>query len=82
VADTRGGKSHVPIRRAGGKAVISRLAEGAIDGATLRASTSVWLPTSAGPGSDGKTYVPDTTFHFYWSSGPTGNGFYCAGQFL
>src|SRR5580698_211949 len=28
--------SHVPIGRAGGKAVISCLAEGAIDGATLR----------------------------------------------
>lgn len=30
------GKGHVLIRRAGGKAVISRLEEGAIDGANLR----------------------------------------------
>src|SRR6202051_2420735 len=61
-------QSHIPIRRAGGKAVISRLAEGAIDGATLR---GVDFRVASGlllaRGQTGRTYVPDTTFQFYWS---------------
>ena len=64
-----GGKSHVPIRRASGKAVISRLAEGAIDGATLRGvDFRVASDLLLARGQTARTYVPDTTFHFYWSS--------------
>ena len=64
-----GGKSHGPIRCAGGKAVISRLAEGAIDGATLR---GVEFRVASGlllaRDQTARKYVPDTTFQFYWSS--------------
>ena len=60
---------HVPIRRAGGKAVISRLAEGAIDGATLR---GVDFRVASGlllaRDQRARKYVADTTYQFYWSS--------------
>jgi hypothetical protein len=53
----------------GWNGVISRLAEGAIDGATLRGvdfrvasgHLLTWDQTA-------RKYVPDTTFQFYWSS--------------
>ena len=64
-----GGKNHVPIRRASGKALISRLAEGAIDGANLRGvDFHVASELLLARGQAARKYVPDTTFQFYWSS--------------
>jgi hypothetical protein len=63
-----GGESDVPIRNAGGKEFISRLAEGAIDGVNLQ---GVDFRVASGPllarDQTARKYVPDMTFRFYWS---------------